>query len=201
MLKIEVPANDLLAINELGRALVRIADAKREERLVWFSTDDAPCEGDPEGTDNGDAQETVQQPFDEIKTDTNTVPFNADFCSGSLTADGTWRRRRGVSKQDFDAWYSGAKTLPLPQLMQEPGLHEVDTQAAFAPPQPAPLTFKNPGEFMGWVAEQQAAGHITQADVQAAYTQLGVGLPDIFGDDAATHINNLHGILSAKVPA
>lgn len=135
------------------------------------------------------------------------VAFNTEFCGkakdpfyGSGKRKGQWKKLRGVTDEQYDAWY-------IVQL--EPGAaqetaDQVDTSTAFgaapaAEVTPAPTDC---GSFMGWVSAKQAAGLLTQDDIGNAYTLAGVQVTDLFPpNDPATvekHVTALYMALVAK---
>ena len=155
-------------------------------------------------------------------TDTKGVPFNAEYCGqakepfyGSGKRSGQWKKRKGVEDAAYDEWYAGElaklQASPASQTQAEVGEDDhqpepVNSAAAFGSAQQAPANApQNTGEFMGWVSEKQAAGLLTQDQIQAAYTQAGVQVTDLFPPtDAATvaqRIGQLYGILSATAGA
>lgn len=149
------------------------------------------------------------EPLEKPSVDDHGVAFDIEFCGeatepfyGSGKKTGQWKKKRGVSEEDYGSWYnSQLLEQPLTETA-EPG--PIDTSAAFSGaerPAAAPGAPTNLGDFMLWVSELQGAGRITQADINAAYSELGIEPAAIFqGEEAevAGHIRNLHAILSQK---
>lgn len=134
------------------------------------------------------------------QVDTKGVPFNPEFCGQSEQPfyasgknSGQWKKRRGVDEAAYDEWYAGelAKiTASTPEKSEDDHEPEpVNTAGAFVTQQqpvatPAPTDM---GGFMSWVSEQQAAGKLTQDDVQNAYAQANLKITDLFPpNDQAT---------------
>jgi hypothetical protein len=152
--------------------------------------------------------------------DQHGVAFNEHYCSeaqepfySSGKRSGQWKKKRGVSDQDYDDWYAeelaelqgGQADTPRGEDDHQPS--QVNSAAAFGnggqeqqrQGGPAP---QDTGSFMGWVSEKQAAGLLTQADIQEAYTQTGLQVPDLFPPNdpqtVANNIGKLHGLLAPK---
>jgi len=144
---------------------------------------------------------------DERFCGTATEPF---YASGKRS--GQWKKRKGVSDEAYDAWYSEqlAASEPAASVSQEPVEEQVDTAGAFAAPSAQPAQAEGPavphdaGTFMGWLATKQAAQLLVQADINEAYATAGVEVADLFNGDAAqiaANVAKLHGILSVKAGA
>lgn len=152
--------------------------------------------------------------------DTKGVPFDSNFCGqakdpyyGSGKRAGQWKKRKGVDDAAYDTWYAEklAKLAP-PAGQQEEA--PVNTAGAFAPPAaaggatpPPPAASNAPqdtGSFMGWVSEKQAAGALTQEQVNAAWAEAGVEMGDLFNkapEEVAANIKKVYDVLVAKVGA
>lgn len=157
--------------------------------------------------------------------DQHGVAFSVHYCAqaedpfySSGKRSGQWKKKRGVSDNDYDDWYAEE----LAEVRHAGGTEEhltrdedshaptpVNTAGAFggqatqqAPATPAPETT---GEFMGWVSEKQAGGRLTQADIQAAYDHARVQVTDLFPpNDAATvagRVRQLYDLLAPKAGA
>lgn len=124
--------------------------------------------------------------------DEKGVTKDDDYCAtakvpfyGTGKRKGQWKKRQGVDEDEYDEWYeSQLAKISAPQ----PGAKEtkVDTAAAFgakaATDNAAPA---NGGDFMKWLSEQQNAGTVTQADIDAAYYRTGVQVADMFNPQTA----------------
>lgn len=128
---------------------------------------------------------------DPANLDEKGVAFNPDLCGkaakpfyGSGKTKGQWKKRQGVDQTEYDAWYAaelakvdGGNTSPAQET-------PVDTGAAFGgnPQTAAPerKTFTDAGQFMGWIAEQQTAGLLTQHDIDSAYQMTNVAVQNLF---------------------
>lgn len=142
-------------------------------------------------------------PQTDARLDQNGVAFDPAYCGeatepfyASGKRAGQWKKKRGVSEGDYDAWYAGAAAA-------EPDAAELNTAAAFsnAPAEPsAPSVPQDTGQFMGWVSEQQAAGNLTQDRIAAAYQMAGVQVADLFPPadpaDVQARIAQIYGILT-----
>lgn len=156
--------------------------------------------GQGTGKDSNDNITTPQIHGQGTGKDSNDVAFNPRFCGKAkqpFKQDGTWKKRRGVAKSDYDIWYKSA----LPK-----GIGQIDTGLAFSSPPaapPAPTTAPTDlGAFMLWASEQQAAGRITQDDISAAYTAIGIEMKDVLRPDqpaevVAGYIAQLYAHLNA----
>lgn len=124
---------------------------------------------------------------------------------------GQWKKKRGVSDKDYDDWYA-EELAELRGGATDEESHQpaaVNTAGAFgngqAQQQSAPAAPQDTGEFMGWVSEKQAGGHITQDDIQQAYNQAGVQVTDLFPPNdpqtIAGRIRQLYDLLAPKAGA
>ena len=136
--------------------------------------------------------------------DANGVPHDEAYCVGIKSKqlfkkDGTWKKGRGVAQSDYDKWYAD-KTGPGPAEPTEP--EAVNTAEAFvkpAPPKPVSDGPKDAGSLMLWVSEQQAAGNLTQTDIEAAYAKTGLSVTDLFTgtpEELADRVVQLYVVLS-----
>lgn len=150
--------------------------------------------------------------------DQHGVAFNVHYCGeaqdpfySSGKRSGQWKKKRGVSDKDYDDWYAeklaGLRGGATDEESHQPG--PVNTAGAFgngqAQQQSAPAAPQDTGEFMGWVSEKQAGGHITQDDIQQAYNQAGVQVTDLFPPNdpqtIAGRIRQLYDLLAPKAGA
>ena len=143
--------------------------------------------------------------------DKKGVPFNAALCSNakepfytSGARLGQWKKRKGVSDAEYDAWYTSA--LPGQAAASQTAPF---TAAAFAPahvtssaPVGTPAVPQNGGELMRMVAEWQGAGRLTQQQVDDAYREVGVNIGMLFDPvNGAAHAARVYQALVAKVGA
>jgi len=196
MLKLEFDANNKALAAALGAALQAYGqnlEAVTPEPALPEPDFDAPpqpqpeqitSETAPEATVTLDDSNTVVTE-DSTRTDVNGVPYNPDMCASLRSAnpfmkDGSWKKGRGTDKAQFDSWYASAR---VDLTGDEPEPVEADTAAAFNPepePEAEKPIFKDAGEFMQWVAERQASGRLSNADLQAAYAETGVDMQSLF---------------------
>lgn len=150
--------------------------------------------------------------------DQHGVAFNVHYCGeaqdpfySSGKRSGQWKKKRGVSDKDYDGWYAEELAELRGGSTDEEG-HQpgpVNTAGAFdngqTQQQSAPAAPQDAGEFMGWVSEKQAGGHITQDDIQQAYNQAGVQVTDLFPPNdpqtIAGRIRQLYDLLAPKAGA
>lgn len=173
-----------------------------------------------ETTQTTDTAEAAASAGNDAPRDTKGVPFDSHFCGqakepyyGSGKRAGQWKKRKGVDDAAYDTWYAEelAKLAP-PAGQQEDA--PVNTAGAFAPtpaagsatpPPPAASDApKDTGSFMGWVSEKQAAGALTQDQVNAAWAEAGVEMADLFNkapEEVAANIKKVYDVLAAKVGA
>lgn len=152
-----------------------------------------------------------------VDLDENGVRFDPNYCGqatepfyGTGKRKGQWKKKRGVDDITYDEWYASTVQAPaIPGATDEPA--PVSTAAAFgdtttptSEPAAERAAPKDSGEFMVWVSELQAAGHLTQTDLGNAYESAGLNVTDLFvqdADAAAANVASLYAILSAKVSA
>ena len=128
---------------------------------------------------------------DRNNLDEKGVGKNPDFCGNaqipfnqSGKKKGQWKKRAGVDEATYDEWYASelanVSTAGTGQGIDSP----VDTGAAFGNNEKQPaagdLTFTDAGQFMAWIAEQQAAGLLTQGDIDSAYQMTSTQVHDLF---------------------
>lgn len=205
MIKIhlEFPENLTYIAAAFSRALADIAD---KDGSVSFEEDE---------------NENVDALFlHEPKKDENGVTFSEKFCSEGFYLSGQrrgqWKRAKNVSQSDYDAWYK----LQLPQervlVENEDSESEEDLTAPIATAEAfksrSTVSLDSPavahnvptsaGELLGWVSSRQAAGYLTQDDVNSAWNEAGVSLNDLFDSDAdkvSLVISKIFTLLSKKV--
>lgn len=119
------------------------------------------------------------------QVDEKGVPFNPGFCGkaakpfyGSGKTKGQWKKKVGVSQDDYDEWYAGE--LYKEKIEEETSDSGFNVSNQFGAKQQDAPEFATGGDFMQWVAEQQAAGNLNTEMVEAAYHETGVGIPDLF---------------------
>ena len=131
------------------------------------------------------------------------MPFNAEFCGQAAEPfyqsgprKGQWKKRKGVSDDAYDAWYTAS--TPAAEAKPEP---EVNAAGAFTPKTEtaAPTMPKDGGGLIQWIAEMQQAKRLTTADVEGAYAATGVQVHHLFSGDAPAAIKALTDVLSTKV--
>jgi len=141
-----------------------------------------------------------------------TDPF---YSSGKRA--GQWKKKRGVTDEVYDAWYTeqinAIATAGAASLGATGKDDPINTGEAFGggtdqtghgepAGDPAP---EDCGAFMGWVSAKQAAELLTQEDIGNAYAQAGVQVTDLFPpNDEATvkqNVTNLYQILVVKAGA
>lgn len=151
------------------------------------------------------------------EVDQNGVAKNPHYCGtaqdpfyASGKRAGQWKKRKGVSDEDYDAWYASAKanvhaqSATTTEGQQDP----VNTAVAFGDAQQTvetqdPELFTDFNLFIRWASEMQTAGHIVQEDIDAAYKLNNVTMMDLIppSPNAAQNVSNCHAALLAKVPA
>jgi len=233
-IKIEFPAEDKVAAAAFSTALATIAGdqivavpAVQEHTHQQEAEAEAETTGAPAPSLFDEQQEQEEEPGksaasagNDAPRDTKGVPFDSNFCGqakdpyyGSGKRAGQWKKRKGVDDAAYDTWYAKelAKLAP-PAGQQEEA--PVNTAGAFAPPAaagtatpPPPAASNAPqdtGSFMGWVSEKQAAGSLTQEQVNAAWAEAGVEMGDLFNkapEEVAANIKKVYDVLVAKVGA
>lgn len=120
------------------------------------------------------------------QVDEKGVPFNPDFCGkaakpfyGSGKTKGQWKKKVGVSQDDYDEWYAGELYKEKIEEANDTGF-DASKQFGNNPKNEGAPKFATGGDFMQWVAEQQAAGNLNTEMVEAAYQETGIGIPDLF---------------------
>jgi hypothetical protein len=140
------------------------------------------------GLDGNERRTMVETPPDDVTPDRDMrgVPFDAAMCAraaapfyGSGPNEGQWKKKVGVDKSKYDAWYA-AELAKLPtQADAEPAAFNMGAMFQPTPTPAAAPSVTTAGEFMRWVSESTVAGTLTQAQVDAAWSALGLGYADI----------------------
>ena len=138
--------------------------------------------------------------------DDNNVAFDPKFCGKArqpfyttTKRKGQWKRRQGVDENEYDIWYA-SQLLPAPQVVEPPVQPQqpATTEAFSGQPEPNPVPSvtipQGAGEMMLWISEQMNAGHLTQGDVDNAYSVTQLTPAQLFSGDPAA-ISNLHNAL------
>lgn len=139
--------------------------------------------------------------------DVHGVPFDEKYCSKAAEPfyatgkrSGQWKKRKGVSDETYDAWYASVDPRTS-KAAEEPQV--IDSSQAFTPQkQQAPAAPKDVGAFMTWVSEYQAAGALTQDKINAAWSEAGVRISDLFNAPPETveqRIKTVYDILVTKL--
>lgn len=226
MIKIEFPADrpDIAravsdALRTIGRTWLAETDAQPASEIDAVKPDAQPgpeciekSEDTPSGVNAAGAfgtappaeTDSASPSASSARVDERGVPFDAAYCgtaekpfyaSGKMA--GQWKKLRGVDQAAYDRWYAGE----LEQLGPPTATATVNPGAAFGASQPAAdePTPKDAGELMLWVSEQQAAGLLTQDDVNDAYRVTGVSTASLFGPNASRSVADIHTYLLAQV--
>ena len=222
-IKIEFPADNLEAAKHLGAALTAFGNAAQVgvEAIKEFGAvaekavapaaeeiDETAIEDKAGSTDNTATQTAAT----DARLDDHGVPFNPDMCSNATIPfyasgpnAGQWKRKKGVDQATYDTWYDGAKP-PAADTGADAG-GPVNTANAFQPDggnaNTDPAAPHDAGTLMAWVSGMQTAGRLTQDQVNSAYTQAELVMPDIFPSEhntpelIAERVGRLYAILSA----
>ncbi len=159
-----------------------------------------------------------------VNADTLGVVFDGNFCGKakdpfytSGKRKGQWKKKKGVSDEDYDAWYqsqlepgvmAAGGMFNNGELLEEASIQPETPQtssasllAASPTVQEQPSTGpKDGGELMVWVSEQQAAGKLTQDELNSSWQANGVGSPaDLFGPNAEQTVVAIYTYLSSLV--
>lgn len=144
-------------------------------------------------------------------TDQHGVAFDANYCAqakepfyASGSRSGQWKKRKGVGDDTYDAWYASQLAKAPAATDPDPAPEQVNTAGAFTPQaqqqqQQQPAAPQNTGDFMAWVAEKQAAGHLTQDAIQAAYAQAGIAITDLFPPNTDEQVAQRIGALYSQL--
>lgn len=206
MIKIEIPSDRPDIAAAFATALAKISGVSAGG-VAWSTPPAAPAvagsvvQAHSDDDDSDDDSAPVVDQHGVAKDDrfcaTARDPF---FATGKRS--GQWKKRKGVDDAAYDAWYA-SQLQALDD--DEDDTPPTNTAAAFgaAPAAaPAPVGPRTCGDFMGWVAKQQAAGALNQDDIGAAYCEARVEVADLFGPDATVvegHIARLYSVLSQRV--
>jgi len=208
-IKIEFPANDLDAARVFADTLRQYAEALNKPVFLGHNglTGEDIYAGEPEENIGGNT------PAPSGDLDLKGVAFDPEYCGtakdpfyGAGARQGQWKKRRGLSDDAYDEWYAAELGKPGAgdaEAAQEP----INTAGAFgapASPSPAPAAPTETGEFMGWVSEKQAAGVLTQDQINQAWAAAGVDMGDLFGkppEVIAANIKKVYDILVVQAGA
>lgn len=226
MIKIEFPADRYDIAAAFGRALLDFSTdtAPREgdasvtltnpepmpTTRAAFTPSDPVVEGLPEYH-----EQTPDPTANHKGVDLHGVAFDPAYCADAAepfyttgARPGQWKKKRGVDDAAYDKWYASQRA---PSAMGGPEDEEppVNTAQAFGGAAETVVEQasipRDAGAFMGWVAEKQAAGRLTSADVTVAYSSTGINVGQLFPpnppEQVAQHIALLYQILSAKAGA
>lgn len=210
MIKLEFPADRPDIARALSVALLSIAEAPKtlEEVMTKPPAWDTEHYTKTEGDDPVPQDPPAGEPLSDTRVDENGVAFNAAFCGNAAEPfypkgdrAGQWKKRKGVEWADYDGWYKEQSQPPgSPSTLREaPPPPPVNVGSAFGSspaPQPPPA---DAGSLMVWISEKQAAGLLTQDDLNAAYRNTGVSTADLFGANAAPHISAIYNYLQPQV--
>lgn len=218
MLRIEFPAGNRELAYAIGSALKEYGSAlnggvtyepDKDEGRPGSDGIEYPDDSGPERNEDVEPEaETTTGPVD-----VNGVAFSHLYCAeakepfySSGKHKGQWKKKRGVSDTAYDEWYGKAAGAAARQPASGGDDEPVNTAAAFGGESDPLITSAptNSGEFMVWVSELQAGGHITQDDIGEAYHRAGLAVTDLFVEDEETvraNVNALFAILNAKVSA
>lgn len=207
------PAATLGAIEDWGdgtSAKPPTAAELEEKAGATLDTTDA-------GSDENGLFTEDEEDSDPANVDENRVPFHADYCAKAVEPfyksgphAGQWKRKKGVEQSAYDSWYADALAVVKPSSGEQAAEEPVDTSAAFQSGDGGQaaeeLTTKAPhdaGTLMAWVAEMQGADRLNQEQVNAAYTQANLSMPDIFpspdntSEVIAERVGTIHSILAS----
>jgi hypothetical protein len=222
MIKIEFPAHRKDIALAIGQALMSIgqgasgatfaSDPSTAERVIPLAavtaqTLDQAAVADYEADEDESGPDTSSGTVDE-----KDVPFNPQLCSkaaepfyASGKEKGQWKCKKGM-RAEYDVWYAEALAAVTTVTKTDAPQADVDVSkvwgAASAPDTAGPKAPTNAGEFFMWVSEMQAGGHLTEADIGAAWVFQNLDGAKLWGADAATQeqmVKALHGTLAAKV--
>lgn len=228
-IKIEFPADRKDIAMAVSRALAEIGGGGKAIPAAEYESAADVClpritgaavvvaDLDADAGDDLEAPTTASRPL----VDTKGVAYDAKFCANATKpfyasgkTKGQWKKRGGDSaptEAEYDAWYAGellkAPTATQTTVTEEKQVDVAATWQAAAQQQPAANTKpvpSNVGQLFQWVSEMQSAGHIAQADVDAAYAQTGINAGMLWGAspaDQANMVAALYNTLNAKVSA
>ena len=230
MIKIEFPSDRPDIALQLGIALYRIGKNDDTESLIADeiepSSDEAAYQQHLKATDTtasstadagsdangGFNKEELDESESLGKRDPKGVAFNVRLCANAskpFYASGKrvdqWKKRQGVEDDEYEGWYANELANLTPAASDEGGESNINTADAFGGQgggdTAAPAIPHDAGTLMAWVSEMQSAGRLTQEMVNAAYTQAGITMTDIFEgpgktpDVIAGRVGEIHNIL------
>lgn len=214
---IETDNEDLAA--RIGLALAGQSGAAAEVEPEEVKTV-VPSVTPPTGSGDGSAGAGSAEPQATAQgggePDEKGVLFDADYCGkaavpfyASGKREGQWKKRKGVTDEDYDAWYAGelaAVASADERAEKEEDVEDdaFDVAGAVAntntAEDPAPT---NMGELMNWVSKMQAAGRLTPDSMTQACTATGKTFSDIMptAADPAGAIAAIYGVLAQMAGA
>jgi len=154
----------------------------------------------------------------DAQRDLNGVEFDGAFCSRAKDPHyatgkrkGQWKKRKGVTDEQYDAWYDGQLNAGDNREFLDDlagAGDDIDVSTAFGAASKAQKVaerdFTGVGEFMAWTSEKVAAQLLTQEDIGGAYNQLGLEAMALFqlaGAEQLEVIHSLYDILAVKAGA
>jgi hypothetical protein len=150
-----------------------------------------------------------EQQADDRPHDHRGVPYDENYCANakdpfysSGAQSGQWKKKRGVSEQEYAEWYSAQ--LPETDTAGDDDA-PADVSSAFAPAptadEPAPVSTapQNCGDLMVWISEQQVAGKLTADQVAAAYAKHGLTITDLFAPNPDNVVARRVALLYAEL--
>lgn len=151
--------------------------------------------------------EPASAPTPDARVDANGVPFNPEFCAdaadpyyGTGPRTGQWKKRRGVDEAAYEAWYSSQHSAPESDEDTTP---LPNAAAAFGAP--AAAVPRTAGEFFAWMSERQAAGVLSQDNIDWAWKTAGLAVAQIFPpttpEVVERNVATLHGLISTRLGA
>jgi hypothetical protein len=190
---------------DTSKAIEQIAEATQGASSTacddWFKTAEQHV-ADPTPEDK------VREESTEV--DPKGVTFNAEFCAkaqdpyyASGKRKNQWKKRKGVSEDDYDDWYADELfASKVEDVIPEDS--DIVTNTFGNPNQQAAKDESAPqdaGQLMKWVSEQQAAGNISQQQVTDAYAILKLPFDAVMNpaypiaENCAAIYNHLKGLI------
>ena len=127
---------------------------------------------------------------DAAKVDTKGVEFDPDYCANAVkpyyetgAQTGQWKKKRGVTDEAYNAWYfdqltqQGVDAPATDQFEADINVGAAFQQSNAAETTQTAATIECPadaGEYMVWVSELQAAGRISEEQLNAAYAEADI---------------------------
>ncbi len=166
-----------------------------------------------EPTGENGSEATNKLAATDARLDPNNVPFNPAFCGeaqvpfyASGKCKGQWKKKKGITQPDYDAWYAGAR--PASTHTETGDTKQVNSAEAFGHKQDGSM-FDAPttcGLLMEWISVKQTAKLLLQTDIDGAWGMAGLtGVVDLIPpktpDVIARNVALMYEILSAKAGA